>query len=43
MSETEKAAMVTVKLKADSGYEAEERHRISADQWKRIVAIFNEL
>lgn len=38
----EKAATVVLRMKADSGYSSEETHRISADQWSRIVAIANE-
>ena len=37
-----KAATITAKLTADSGYTSTETHRISADQWGRIVAIMNE-
>ncbi len=35
-------ATITVTLCADSGYEAHEEHRISADQWWRICEIMNE-
>lgn len=39
---TVKAATITLKLRADSGYMSDEQHRISAEQWGRIVAICNE-
>lgn len=37
----EPCATATLKLKADSGYESEETHRVSADQWGRICAILH--
>ena len=35
-------ATLSMKLKADSGYESTETHRVSPDQWSRICAIANE-
>ena len=37
----DKDAVLSMKLKADSGYSAEETHRVSARQWGDIVAIAN--
>lgn len=37
-----KSATVTAKLRADSGYKSDESHRISPDQWRRIVEIMLE-
>jgi hypothetical protein len=34
-----KGAMVSLKLKADSGYSSEEKHRVSANQWAAILAV----
>lgn len=31
-----------LKLRADSGYQADETHRISPEQWGRICQILNE-
>ena len=39
----DRAASITATLKADSGYMSTETHRISANQWGRIVAIMNEV
>lgn len=39
---TEKKAKLHLSLRADSGYKADETHRISAEQWGRICAIVNE-
>lgn len=36
------AAEIHVRLVADSGYEARQSTRISADQWSRIYTILNE-
>lgn len=41
-SRQSKDATIIATLKADSGYSSNETHRISADQWSRIVAIMNE-
>ena len=38
----ERNATMSLELKADSGYASKETHRVSADQWSRIVAISNE-
>ncbi len=38
-SMTAKDAKLTLKLEADSGYSAEETHRISAYEWGDILAI----
>lgn len=38
----ERAAMISVKLTADSGYECSQSARVSADQWSRICAILDE-
>jgi len=35
-------ATIIATLKADSGYQSTETHRISANQWGRIVAIMKE-
>ncbi|WP_148292601.1 hypothetical protein [Paracoccus aminophilus] len=35
----DKAATLTMTLKADSGYESVEVHRVSAGTWARIVAL----
>lgn len=42
MSSDEKNATVTIRLRADSGYESEEKHRISPEQWGEIVGIVNK-
>lgn len=42
VSDTEKAAKFSFKLKADSGYSATGDGRISAEQYGRIMAILNE-
>lgn len=39
---TEKKAKLSLSLRADSGYMADETHRISAQQWGRICKIVNE-
>ena len=39
MDEYRPSATLTMILKADSGYESRETHRINADQWERIVRI----
>ena len=36
------SATLKLHLRADSGYESDERHRIDANQWERICAILNE-
>lgn len=38
----ELSATLTMTLRADSGYESTETHRITADQWGRIHVILNE-
>lgn len=38
----EKNAVLKLSLRAESGYMADEMHRISADQWGRILRIANE-
>lgn len=38
----ERKASLSMRLVADSGYESTESHRVSADQWARIVKIANE-
>ena len=35
-------ALLTLSLRADSGYESSEKWRISADQWARILGICAE-
>lgn len=35
----EKAAVLTLKLRADSGYEADAEYRISAEQWGEVLGI----
>jgi len=37
-----KDATIDLKLSADSGYQSTESHRITPEQWGRIVAICNE-
>lgn len=37
-----KDADLKITLVADSGYIAAEKHRVSADQWARILAIIKE-
>ncbi|SMC41298.1 hypothetical protein SAMN06297251_10295 [Fulvimarina manganoxydans] len=39
--DTEKGAKLTLTLKADSGYESVETHRISPGQWEAIVRAAN--
>ena len=36
------AALLTMTLRADSGFQSKETHRISATQWGRILTICNE-
>lgn len=36
---TSKAAKLTLKLRADSGYQADAEYRISAEQWSAILVI----
>ena len=38
----ERKASLSMRLVADSGYESTEAHRVSADQWARILKIANE-
>ena len=38
----ERKATLTLSLKADSGYASAETHRVSADQWGRILTICGE-
>ena len=38
----ERNATLTITLKADSGYDATQTARVSADQWGRICAIMDE-
>lgn len=40
--EVKREATLSMTLNADSGYASSETHRISADQWERIVRIANE-
>jgi|TARA_R100000049_G_C1946598_1_gene91986 NAD-dependent DNA ligase len=42
MTTLEKAANLHLRLISDSGYESEECHRITPDQWYRILKIANE-
>ena len=35
-------ASLSITLKAESGYESKEKHRINADQWGRICKALNE-
>ena len=37
-----RAATLDLKLTADSGYVSTESHRVTPDQWERIVKIVNE-
>lgn len=39
---TDRAATLLMSLTADSGYQSSETHRISADQWERILKIASE-
>ncbi len=41
-NEKKRDAVVSLKLKAKSGYQTEFKKRISADQWTRINAILEE-
>ena len=38
----ERKALLTLSLRADSGYESSEKYRVSADQWARILGICAE-
>ncbi len=38
-SANEKSGTLTLKLKADSGYESDEQHRISTNQWEKIQRV----
>ena len=37
-----KDATLTLKLRSDMGYQSDEQHRISPDQWGRICGTLNE-
>ena len=42
MNKHDRTAIIDIKVKADSGYQSDESHNISPDQWERISRILNE-